>query len=270
MSLVKMEVLAHTSAHGDQNLREHLFQVSRRSGKLATKLGLTAAGALIGLLHDLGKGSAVFQEYLRSFTKGSRIEPQDELRGKIDHSTAGAQWLVQHMQDGSRLDCPAEIVASLLALCIVSHHSGLIDCVLQEGGDGLARRLGKPLEKTYLNEAVATVDDDVLAEATRLLNSAELVTELLGKLRSILKGKAADGRACGDGNVQVGILVRLLFSCLIDADRTDTADFENQRAASFRQDGLYESWPVLIERLHTATAQLSARGRGEPDTPADL
>lgn len=59
----------------------------------------------------------------------------------------------------------------------------------------------------------------------------------------------------------MSILTRLLFSCLIDADRTDTADFEKPSAVSFRQDGDYESWRVLLERLSDATARLSDEGK---------
>lgn len=41
----------------------------------------------------------------------------------------------------------------------------------------------------------------------------------------------------------------MLFSCLIDADRTNTADFESPKAAKNRLNGRYIDWNVLIERL---------------------
>ena len=69
---------------------------------------------------------------------------------------------------------------------------------MQEGDDGFTKRLGKAFEKTYLNEVVAAVDPEVLGEATRLLSSPALVTELLDNLRPILKGKAVNGRVCGE------------------------------------------------------------------------
>ena len=34
-----------------------------------------------------------------------------------------------------------------------------------------------------------------------------------------------------------GLLLRMLFSCLIDGDRINTADFDKPRAARFRQHG---------------------------------
>ena len=49
-----------------QSLEEHLLGVSKMAGAFASKVGLKKQGELIGLLHDLGKYSAEFQNYLRS------------------------------------------------------------------------------------------------------------------------------------------------------------------------------------------------------------
>jgi len=58
--------LAHIDESGSgQILRHHLLSVSELSRKHAAKIGLSGAGALIGLLHDLGKYSDEFQNYLR-------------------------------------------------------------------------------------------------------------------------------------------------------------------------------------------------------------
>ena len=48
--------IAHIAGDGQaQPLLEHLTAVSTLCGGLAAKIGLARAGALIGLLHDLGK-----------------------------------------------------------------------------------------------------------------------------------------------------------------------------------------------------------------------
>jgi len=60
---------------------------------------------------------------------------------------------------------------------------------------------------------------------------------------------------------QVGLYVRFLFSCLIDADRQDSADSEKPRNAQKRQNGLYQSWSVLSKNLETAIS-----GFGTPKT----
>ncbi len=48
---------------------------------------------------------------------------------------------------------------------------------------------------------------------------------------------------------QSGLLIRMLYSCLIDADRLDTANFENPKDVKKRQNGKYISWDLLINRL---------------------
>jgi CRISPR-associated endonuclease/helicase Cas3 len=247
--------LAHRSETGQQYLRNHLLGVSQRSRMLAAKLGLEISGALIGLLHDLGKASSEFQDYLLSFDSSSGLEPQSDLRGKIDHSTAGAQCLIHNLTDGAREASLPGLVARILGLCIASHHSGLIDCLIPDGSDGLTTRLKKCDSKTRYQESWRRLDSEARAEAERLLHHTELLEEWNRTLYAIVKGP----RTSGDRAVQLGLLVRLLFSCLIDADRTNTADFEKPPSAFLRQNLAYESWPVLLARLE----------RGLQDFPND-
>jgi CRISPR-associated endonuclease Cas3-HD len=70
--------------------------VSELSGRFSNKLGLKNCGALIGLVHDLGKAIEEFQNYIRS---AERLTDPDEdewvdahsKKDKVDHSTAGVQ-----------------------------------------------------------------------------------------------------------------------------------------------------------------------------------
>ena len=90
------DFIAHVRKNGDkQLLEEHLSEVGELSATLSRKLGAGEAGRLIGLLHDFGKYSKNFQEYIGSAT--GLINPDEDefvdfkgLKGKIDHSTAGA------------------------------------------------------------------------------------------------------------------------------------------------------------------------------------
>lgn len=252
--------LAHRGDTGEQSLYQHLLGVSKRTESLAKKLGMPRAGALIGLLHDLGKSSDTFQNYLLSFDPAADVEPQDELRGRIDHSTAGAQCIVRNLPGGETEASLAGVVARLLAICIASHHSGLIDCLLPEGGDDLFRRLRKDDSATHYREAWSTVDPEVRTEAEDLLHSPELLTELKERIGRVLHPLHHGVGTTGDTNLQLGLLLRLLFSCLIDADRTDTADFESALSARHRQDGKYESWEVLSERLELGLKDLTSQG----------
>src|SRR5690606_30069659 len=51
-----------------------------------------------------------------------------------------------------------------------------------------------------------------------------------------------------------------LFSCLIDADRIDSADFENPHYAKARSNGVV-NWAVPIERLEKFLSKLEVRNQ---------
>jgi CRISPR-associated endonuclease/helicase Cas3 len=87
-----------SSDKATQTVAEHLQEVAAITKTLAAKINASEAGELIGLLHDFGKYSKSFQDYIQSGT--GLIDPDSEdfvnagaLKGKIDHSTAGAQWV---------------------------------------------------------------------------------------------------------------------------------------------------------------------------------
>ena len=69
-------------------------------------------GYLAGLWHDLGKFAPDWQTYL-----ASKTDPHsDEISGKVDHSTAGAQHAAK-----------SHLLGHILAYPIAGHHSGLLD-----------------------------------------------------------------------------------------------------------------------------------------------
>lgn len=51
-----------------QNLWVHLSEVANLTGIFSSKIGLQKLGELVGLLHDVGKASFEFQQYISSAT----------------------------------------------------------------------------------------------------------------------------------------------------------------------------------------------------------
>jgi CRISPR-associated endonuclease Cas3-HD len=110
--------LAHLDGDREQFLREHLLGVSLAARRHSDKIGLGPAGAMIGLLHDLGKYSTAFQQYLRRVALTEDTEQPDSERGKIDHSTAGAQRIWQSLKPRRG---PEGVAGEILAICVASH-----------------------------------------------------------------------------------------------------------------------------------------------------
>lgn len=246
-----------------QPLEDHLEGVAALAAQFASKLGLQDLGELLGLLHDFGKFSAAFQAYLKSAI-GVLNQDEDEdwvdaknLKGKVDHSTAGAQFAWQFLSRGSPME---QIAGQVVALCIASHHSGLIDCVGAGPGnfgeDLFSRRMSKATQQTHLDEVQRLASPQLLQRCNNLLSSAKFVPHLQELLAGIGRANKADAQHGPVNAQQFGLLVRFIFSCLIDADRIDTADFERQRQGRPRPKGSYASWPILIERLELHLSRL--------------
>jgi len=253
-----------------QSLAAHLLEVGSLAKSFSVKIGLEEQGELLGLLHDLGKYSGEFQTYLRSAV--GLINPDEDdyvdargLKGKVDHSTAGAQLVWEELSKQGDL---GRIAGQLLALCIASHHSGLIDCLSSDTSrpveDMFTRRIGKRDERTHLRESMTNMDEPIANRFRELASGTELVNGLEGAIRKIMlrdKIKGVDPSRNQIIQFKLGLLVRFLFSCLIDADRVNTAGFEHPRAEKQRPKGQYLGWDQLVDRLE---AHLVALPEKEP------
>ena len=179
-------------AHENQTLKAHLEGVAKLSRKNAGKIGCGNYGELLGLLHDLGKYSKQFQDYIKSAVgiKDPDIDDDfvdaSELKGKIDHSTAGAQFIWNTISNGT----PSQkLFAQVLSLCLVSHHSGLIDCLTADDTHGtydtFTKRITKSDEKTHYKEVSEKAKDD--NEIENSINQILSKPDITMQLESILK-----------------------------------------------------------------------------------
>jgi len=247
----------------EQSLETHLLEVSEIAKSLAAKIGLQDQGELIGLLHDLGKYSNEFQIYLKSAV-GLIDQDEDDYvdakskKGKVDHSTAGAQLVWRELSTHGKM---GPIVGQMLSLCIASHHSGLIDCLSSDtssfGEDRFTKRIYKSDDRTHFQEAITKMDKAIEARFRELVSKPELIDGIIKSLQKItgLEKTRSDEQIV---RFKVGMLVRYLFSCLIDADRINSADFEKPHAAKARRHGQYGEWAHLINRLDSHLSNFSA------------
>ena len=147
-----MEFYAHKREMPDgaivtQTVREHLVGTAQRAAQCLRQVGLEHAGYLAGLLHDLGKYTEAFQQYLD--------EGDSTKRGSVIHTFQGCRYLMEqyHRGDIQTISC-----AELLAFAVGAHH-GLFDCVDQMRRIGLQYRAEK--QDISYEEAVAAFRQEI-------------------------------------------------------------------------------------------------------------
>lgn len=187
-----MQYLAHSkNDHGQiHTAKEHLAEVARLATEFSGLSPWRCEAALAGLLHDFGKYGDLFQARLRGEACG------------LDHWSAGA-WVAL-----------SEYQAVAAALAIQGHHIGL-----QRGGKD-ALGLINPLVLAQRHPQNLTLSDSDLRRLKSRAN-ADLINfvkpdNLIINPREIFINPLA-----------AMLDVRMLFSCLTDADFVDTeAHFE--------------------------------------------
>jgi CRISPR-associated endonuclease/helicase Cas3 len=263
---VKNKFIAHLRKKDKepQYLSDHLNEVSKLAGQFASKIGLKESGEILGLLHDLGKASKEFQNYIQS--ANDMIDPDSDdyvdskaKKGKVDHSSAGAQVIYNHLWIKGANE---RYVAQALSLAIASHHSGLIDCLLPSGEDNFTRRMEKVEENTHFQEAFSNLGEQEKQKLRNLLDDETLVKQVIERISSLKEANDSQETLI----FKRGLLIRFLLSCLLDADRLNTANFEFPNNEWLRNNNKYPSWEALIERLNTKIGQLETKAaRNEVD-----
>ena len=130
----------------------------------------------------------------------------------VDHATAGAQVCKDHKG-----------LYPIMSYCIAGHHAGLPDYGNQ------ADRASAPTLGGRLKKKV----EDYGAYRT------EVQIPSVG-------GPPFDARACVDPDFSLSVFIRMLYSCLVDADFLDTEQFM-KNGDTGREQG--ESMEVLLEKL---------------------
>ncbi len=243
------DLIAHVRERDGETqlLIDHLKETAQLAKRFAAKIGLAELGEIMGLLHDFGKASKEFQDYLRS-AEGLKSPDEDDYvdyqsrKGKIDHSTAGAQLIYQKC---IKLTPSGQHVGQFLALAIASHHSGLIDCLTPSGEDNFTRRIEKDDKFTHCTESMANLPDIV-----KMIDKS-LTQSFIERFKGILENMKESNDSKETISFKLGLLARFLLSCLLDADRINTADFEFPENEIIRKYGTCPNWKALIERLES-------------------
>lgn len=191
------EYLAHDNHSGKvETLYEHLMKVSKTAGQYAAEFDNEKIGKQIGLLHDLGKHTYRFQNVLKG------------KESKIDHAIVGAIYYF-----GCVGIIDSKFMRRTIAGIIAAHHS-LLRCK----------------ENDYLvtdDYEYLTPDSfkKIAVSCGREWNEIDDFVKSNNLLLPITKNDYFDVKSMSKNEKE--FYTRMLFSCLVDADYTETASFED-------------------------------------------
>lgn len=183
-------------------LSDHLKETAKIAGKFAAKFSSEEWGIAAGLAHDSGKGRLKWQNYLCCksgyYDKEAHLENKP---GKIPHAIHGAKLVEKFYGKG---------VGRILSYCIAGHHSGLPD-FSSAGGAGQSS-LEFQLQKT--------IDLDAVEEF------------VIKKIKSAQPSSPPRQFYSG---LDMSFWIRMIYSCLVDADFLDTENYMDKEASDSRK-----------------------------------
>lgn len=188
-----MDFIAHKTEIEIQTLDEHLKNVADIASEYALAFNNADWAYYAGLLHDLGKSDVDWQKYIRG-----------EKSTSVNHSEAGAQYAY------STLKQKFGDFAKIIAYIIAGHHAGLPDW--NEGsGNSLKSILAKtdiPYLENLLSNSEQKENLDALFPKSMPFGKNDLKKENTLELME-----------------HFHLWIRMLYSCLVDADFIDTERF---------------------------------------------
>ena len=233
--------IAHTREDGSiQTLPEHIEGVAHHCAHFLEQAGLpdlAPLGRLLAQLHDAGKAQPAFQRYI--------LGKSDQ---KAPHSGAGAllaTCMLYELSEELQLK-KLPRTSQLLAYAISGHHRGLYDYI----------ELRKELEKEEIKKRCAKTKEELPNIKSELQTWVEEHAEATeSSLKELAKRVGA--------TEQAQALIRLLFSCLVDADFLDTEAFMDEERKERRHEATsrYAPLKVLRDRLTKHMEGFSTEGK---------
>lgn len=252
--------IAHFKKENDkiieQSVKSHLVQTAVLAGQSASKVHLTKVGELIGILHDSGKfDENGFQNYIRlceEYEMGHISHPP--TKGSVDHGIFGAAYVFCELRNKD--DAIEELLAEIMIMVIAYHHGGLKDYIGLDGSTPLWTRLER-----YVNNPQSGYEEN------RKNFESEFSKEFIQNLytQSVQELKRLNNEKKKKWNrFQIFLLIKFLYSCLIDADREDTRMFmENVAVEENNNLVSWEEYETRLENYLTSMKKRPVRSSSE-------
>lgn len=234
-----------------QPLKGHCVNVGTLCTRAGTPLALGETAGLIGLMHDMGKATQAFSEYLQKAVLHGASVPSPHYHAPTGAIYAYRRWFLTARSSLDRL------CAQIIALCILGHHAGLCDCTNapnDHGESDFIYMMEKQAEAIHYDEATQWYFLNVISQEELDARFRAACLEISARFNeAIFKMRPKQ--------FALSMLTRTLLSMLIDADRWDSACFE-YGASSITAEDAAPDWQrlcALYEDFHAR--ELDGRGK---------
>lgn len=218
-----MQYLAHLFVENDgpeieQTLLQHNISTAEIAESVLLPAGMSAAAYLAGFLHDIGKYTAAYQEYL---VKSARGDPDAPPKGSICHTFAAVRYILQRWHSPPQ-DMYHRLTAELLAYAAGAHH-GSFDLAKDDGPPGFQHRL---TDESFCYQEVLTGFRQEIPEVDVDALFAKACVEIKSVFDCIFN---AHPKQLADLLMGLGLTARLLQSAVMEGDRRDTRAFKRRK-----------------------------------------
>jgi CRISPR-associated endonuclease/helicase Cas3 len=245
-----MKLLAHlTQIDGqriEQSLKDHCFNTAEYASESLQHIGFYHTAYLSGLIHDMGKATAQYNNYLEASFCGEKV-----VKGSIIHTFTPVVCLMEHYhRHYDKSKSMVLLTSEIIAYAVGSHH-GLFDCVNFDGKNGFYYRMQKDRDEIAYDEAGHNYFENVICEQELDELFQKTVQEITGLYQSLIQRERTKQKVF----FQLGLFTRLLTSAVIYGDRRDTCEFMEQRNVLGEQKA---EWKEQLDYLEDKIAEFNA------------
>ena len=229
----------------EQSVEEHCRVCAEYASAAAMK-GLKSIAYLTGLIHDMGKNTNAFHEYIEKAAAGESVK-----RGSVNHTFTAVNFVMERWYTDNSSDLIQKLTCELIACAAGSHH-GLFDVFDSNGRDNLIHRLEKKEEISYKQ-----AKDSFIADCVGYEKLDELFLSAKNEIRVIFGQLKKFASTEEEMFFYISLLHRMLLSLVIEGDRRDTAEFMNDEPVRYEKELASPAlWKELLGKVETRLSKL--------------
>lgn len=240
---IRKNIISETQIEYEvQSVSNHCKKTAQYAANALKEIGLENTAYLAGLLHDMGKYTDKFKNYIEAAVMNGEYVK----RGSVNHTFSGVRYLLErHVKVDSESEFSisiGDLVCEIVAYAVGSHH-GFFDCVSENKESGFQHRVDKEnidYEEAVRNFFLYCVDEKTIDEYfSKSCQEISLIVERINSMGDYTQSEDVNHEI----SFYISMLCRLLTSAVIHGDRKDTIEFNENIDTN---NNILYSWDDLL------------------------